>query len=152
MASTSHELECHANTTKKRSEVWLRRTGATRLREGWFRRRDTVGGPHASGSLRSGTDLLLRPQGQLPSALTVLTAEFGMGSGVTPSGKAPERNDRNKENDRKKSVKSSSRCNTRTVLWYFHACARKNSKEKNVQSPVRIARLNTLLYVHLRPI
>ena len=38
-----------------------------------------------------GTGLLWRTMGPLPSTLEGLTAEFGMGSGVTPPLKAPGR-------------------------------------------------------------
>lgn len=47
--------------------------------------------------LRPGTGLLSRGEAPLPLALTVFTAEFGMGSGVTPSLEAPGRNGRKKD-------------------------------------------------------
>ena len=86
------------------------------------------------------------PYGSLPSALKGLTAEFGMGSGVTPSLETPGQNDRHVGI---LGTKTESRMDIFrppvTHKQYRNRC-------ENVRSPVRIARLNALLHVHLRPI
>ena len=102
--------------------------------------------PPASGGLliRKSGDVLLS-QGvapQVPSALTVLTSVFGMGTGVSPPPWSPE------------TVRSADHFDSALTAAQSAALERPIASTSKVPSPrpISTGRLNTLPCLHLRPI